>query len=403
MSGAGGTADFFYREAQRLGYVARSAFKLIQIQKQHKLIAPGAAVLDLGCAPGAWLQVACQNLGPLEKGGVIVGVDVKKVKVPSAHCDSRVRTVCADVMALMKQQARAMSPQERGFSVILSDMCPVVSGITTKDAAISCELGMRALSLAVGKMKAKDSDCIAILEKFQSSTEPDPDEDGILRRGGSLVIKFLENEDIPGFGKFCKEKFKKVSLLRPKATRSSSREIFMVCEGRGFSVAPRWHPLSHGPATYGTGSTCHAAAHSLVELRTVGLQREAPKCSDLKAQAQPAAFVRIPRGASLPATRNAAGLHSTLLVASLLHITTHRGGTHFYISLSVGWETPRREECRIPVVPPQCPAPPRKRPVALPELGKERREPPKGGYFQPPDLESLFVLAPPRRQASSCA
>uniref|UniRef100_A0A0D3FQR9 rRNA methyltransferase 2, mitochondrial n=1 Tax=Oryza barthii TaxID=65489 RepID=A0A0D3FQR9_9ORYZ len=277
MSGAGGTADFFYREAQRLGYVARSAFKLIQIQKQHKLIAPGAAVLDLGCAPGAWLQVtldpllsshqrdfdlarccivACQNLGPLEKGGVIVGVDVKKVKVPSAHCDSRVRTVCADVMALMKQQARAMSPQERGFSVILSDMCPVVSGITTKDAAISCELGMRALSLAVGKMKAKDSDCIAILEKFQSSTEPDPDEDGILRRGGSLVIKFLENEDIPGFGKFCKEKFKKVSLLRPKATRSSSREIFM-------------------------------------ELRTVGLQREAPKCSDLKAQAQPAAFVRV--------------------------------------------------------------------------------------------------------------
>uniref|UniRef100_A0A0E0GVQ5 rRNA methyltransferase 2, mitochondrial n=1 Tax=Oryza nivara TaxID=4536 RepID=A0A0E0GVQ5_ORYNI len=165
MSGAGGTADFFYREAQRLGYVARSAFKLIQIQKQHKLIAPGAAVLDLGCAPGAWLQVACQNLGPLEKGGVIVGVDVK----------------------------------ERGFSVILSDMCPVVSGITTKDAAISCELGMRALSLAVGKMKAKDSDCIAILEKFQSSTEPDPDEDGILRRGGSLVIKFLENEDIPGY------------------------------------------------------------------------------------------------------------------------------------------------------------------------------------------------------------
>ncbi|KAF0911030.1 hypothetical protein E2562_005418 [Oryza meyeriana var. granulata] len=138
MSGASGTADFFYREAQRLGYVARSAFKvsaflsprmhglptvpvspeplalpsqLIQIQKQHKLIAPGAAVLDLGCAPGAWLQVACQNLGPLEKGGVVVGVDVKKVKVPSAHCDSRVRTVCADVMGLMKQQARAMSPQ----------------------------------------------------------------------------------------------------------------------------------------------------------------------------------------------------------------------------------------------------------------------------------------------------
>ncbi|OQU90713.1 hypothetical protein SORBI_3001G033000 [Sorghum bicolor] len=207
---AGGTADFFYRESLRLGYVARSAFKLIQMQKQHKLIAPGAAVLDLGCAPGAWLQ---------------------KVKVPSAHCDSRVRTVRADVMTMMKQQARAMSPQERGFSVILSDMCPPVSGITTKDGAISCELGMRALSLAVGKIKLKESDYSEILEKYLSSTEPDPDEDGVLRRGGNLVMKFLENEDISGFGKFCKVKFKKVSLLRPKATRPSSREIYMICEG----------------------------------------------------------------------------------------------------------------------------------------------------------------------------
>ncbi|KAK1642913.1 hypothetical protein QYE76_060718 [Lolium multiflorum] len=232
MSGATGTADFFYREALRLGYVARSAFKLIQIQKQHKIITPGAAVLDLGCAPGAWLQVACQNLGPLEKGGVVVGVDVKKVKVPSAHCDSRVRTVCANVMALMKQQARAMSPQERGFSVILSDMCPVVSGITTKDEAISCELSMRAISLAVGKIKVRESaDYSETMEKFQSSTDPDPDEDGVLRRGGNLVIKFLENEDVPGFTKFCKLKFKKVTLLRPKATRSSSREIYLICEG----------------------------------------------------------------------------------------------------------------------------------------------------------------------------
>lgn len=56
MSGAG-KPDFFYREAQRLGYVARSAFKLLQIQKQYKLITPGSSVLDLGCAPGAWLQV----------------------------------------------------------------------------------------------------------------------------------------------------------------------------------------------------------------------------------------------------------------------------------------------------------------------------------------------------------
>ncbi|KAG2601868.1 cyclin-dependent protein kinase inhibitor SMR4-like [Panicum virgatum] len=62
-----------------------------------------------------------------------------------------------------------------------------------------------------------------------------------------------------------------------------------------------------------------------------------------------------------------------------------------------GWETPKREECRIPATLP-CPAAPRK---AVPDLGK-RRTPPKNGYFQPPDLEALFTLAP-RRQASTCA
>ena len=86
--------------------------------------------------------------------------------------------------------------------MILSDMCPPVSGITTKDGAISCELGMRALSLAVGKIKLKESDYSDTLEKYLSSTEPDPDEDGVLRRGGNRVMKFLENEDISGHYKF---------------------------------------------------------------------------------------------------------------------------------------------------------------------------------------------------------
>ncbi|KAL5227473.1 hypothetical protein ABZP36_015738 [Zizania latifolia] len=62
-----------------------------------------------------------------------------------------------------------------------------------------------------------------------------------------------------------------------------------------------------------------------------------------------------------------------------------------------GWETPKREECRIPATL-HCPAAPRK---AVPDFGK-RRGPPKNGYFQPPDLEALFALGP-RRQASSCA
>ncbi|CAI0412016.1 unnamed protein product [Linum tenue] len=220
MSGAG-TPDFFYREAQRLGYVARSAFKLLQIQNKHKLITPGSSVLDLGCAPGAWLQVACQSLGPLQSGGAVVGIDLKKVKVPSAHCDARVQTVSADVVKLPMDQ-------KKGFSVILSDMCPSVSGITTRDAALSMELGMRALELAVGRAAASIQQEGSV---DGPSAADDTDESGILLSGGNLVIKLLESEDIQDFTKICKPLFRKASWLRPKATRSSSREIYLICQG----------------------------------------------------------------------------------------------------------------------------------------------------------------------------
>ncbi|KAJ4719901.1 Ribosomal RNA large subunit methyltransferase E [Melia azedarach] len=179
MSGAG-TPDFFYREAQRLGYVARSAFKLLQIQKQYKLIKPGSSILDLGCAPGAWLQVACQCLGPLNNGGAVVGIDIKKVKVPSLHCDARVQTVSANVMNLCKHQVRALSPKGH---------------------------------------------------RHQVNSDSSPDDSGVLQHGGHLVIKLLESEDVQEFSQICKPLFRKASWLRPKATRSSSREIYLICQG----------------------------------------------------------------------------------------------------------------------------------------------------------------------------
>ncbi|XP_015876888.2 uncharacterized protein LOC107413450 isoform X1 [Ziziphus jujuba] len=230
MSGAG-APDFFYREAQRLGYVARSAFKLLQIQNKYKLIKPGSSVLDLGCAPGAWLQVACQSLGPLKNGGMVVGIDLKKVKVPSLHCDTRVQTVCADVMKLPRIQVRALSSQKKGFSVILSDMCPLVSGIRDKDSALSVELGLRALDLAVGQAALTHSDGSFQMEDNFDSSIACSDDNGVLQQGGHLLIKLLESEDMQEFSQICKPLFRKVSWLRPKATRSSSREIYLICQG----------------------------------------------------------------------------------------------------------------------------------------------------------------------------
>ncbi|MCO5559490.1 hypothetical protein L7F22_013091 [Adiantum nelumboides] len=177
----------------------------------------------------ASFQVACQSLGPLEKGGLVLGVDVKKVKVPVDHCDVRVKTLCADVLRLDSHRLLVHAQQEKGFSVILSDMCPPVSGIGSKDAALSNELGLKALRLAVGgHLKFQNEE----LDIGQSEIEHGRQgEHGVLLPGGNLVIKLLEGGESQGFPKICKGMFKSTAWLRPKATRPASREIYFIAKG----------------------------------------------------------------------------------------------------------------------------------------------------------------------------
>ncbi|KAF8402936.1 hypothetical protein HHK36_011029 [Tetracentron sinense] len=116
------------------------------------------------------------------------------------------------------------------------DMCPLVSGITTKDAALSIELGMQALDLAVGgDVLAHPDDDVHGKEQSDRSSSG-ADKNGILRPGGNLVIKLLESEDVREFGQTCKPLFRKASWLRPKATRSSSREIYLICQAAKWIV-----------------------------------------------------------------------------------------------------------------------------------------------------------------------
>lgn len=150
--------------------------------------------------------------------------------------------------------------------MILSDMCPLVSGITSKDAALSLELGMHALDLAVGGAGLATSNNEPQVEESLDGVTTSSDDNGLLKRGGHLVIKLLESEDVQGlvcpkpffgnktgnyliaalfkclidslfavyfvdFIRICKPLFRKASLLRPKATRSSSREIYVICQG----------------------------------------------------------------------------------------------------------------------------------------------------------------------------
>ncbi|KAL2620520.1 hypothetical protein R1flu_000725 [Riccia fluitans] len=201
MSGVG-VPDFFFREAKRLNFVARSAFKLLEIQKKYGIINRGSSVLDLGCAPGAWLQVACQSLGPLAKSGAVVGVDIKS-----------------------RKDLAKLSPRGLGFSVILSDMCPSVSGISSRDAALSAELGLCTLSLAFSNNPDESPLGNDILPAPTSK-------EGLLLPEGNIVIKLLEGEDSSELLQLCKARFKTTTWFRPKATRPTSREIYLIAKGR---------------------------------------------------------------------------------------------------------------------------------------------------------------------------
>jgi len=99
----------------------------------------------------------------------------------------------------------------------MSDMCPAVSSIGSKDATLSGELGLQALCLALGQPESDD--------------ELPGKSGGMLLPGGSLVIKLLEGEESQGFIKLCKGRFQQLSSRHPKATRSMSKEIHFINKG----------------------------------------------------------------------------------------------------------------------------------------------------------------------------
>ena len=189
-----------------MGYVARSAFKLLEIQTRFCVLPKRPCdVLDLGSAPGAWLQVASQHLAA-NQGGSLHGVDLQAVDLSALrHVDaSRTRVLRGDALALPRDTFLPL-----GYHAVLSDMCPHTTGSASLDACRSGELALSAARLALGDV------CVAPL----------------LRLGGSLVVKLLEGA---GGGRkdldsLCRPSFERTAWFRPRATRSESREVFLVC------------------------------------------------------------------------------------------------------------------------------------------------------------------------------
>lgn len=184
--------DHFFHKAKKEGFVARSAYKLEEIQKKFKLLRPKDRVLDLGCAPGAWTQIAAKIIGPQ---GEILGIDLKvvEIKIPQA------RFVQGDIL---ETQPKEFSPQE--VHCILSDLAPNTTGFATTDQARSYELSLRVLDFV----------------------------DEVLREGGNAVLKLFMGPDAKKIQDGFKSRFRAVHQFRPEATRKSSTEIYVVGLGK---------------------------------------------------------------------------------------------------------------------------------------------------------------------------
>jgi 23S rRNA (uridine2552-2'-O)-methyltransferase len=184
--------DHFGRRAKKEGKAARSIYKLEEIDRRWQIIKRGAVVLDLGCAPGSWMQYAAAKVGP---EGRVIGYDLKPVSVSlPAYAETRI----GDAFAI---PALELPPR---LDVVLSDMAPSTMGDHKTDAARSAGLAEHALAIASVR----------------------------LAPGGHVVVKVLEGGDVPAIVRGMRATYSRVEQLRPEATRKHSTEIFLIGIGK---------------------------------------------------------------------------------------------------------------------------------------------------------------------------
>jgi 23S rRNA (uridine2552-2'-O)-methyltransferase len=190
--------DTYHRRAKEDGFRSRATYKLFQISKPHGLIKTGDVVVDLGSFPGGWIQGARILVG---EEGFVLGVDLKPIK---AFSWSNVKILVGDITRLEKGEIREELP--RKADVVISDVSPNLSGIWEVDHAKQMELARKSLELARV----------------------------LLRRGGNLLVKAFQGESFKELVNEMKARFRSVKIVKPKASRKRSAEVYIVA--RGFNL-----------------------------------------------------------------------------------------------------------------------------------------------------------------------
>lgn len=185
--------DAFYKKAKMEGYKSRAAYKLLELNKKHALFRSGDNVLDVGCAPGGWVQVVLQ-----QKKSHVVGVDLLEVQNLE---DPRFTFIQGDITE--QETIGRVLEACPGYDCVVSDAAPNTSGSKLLDHVNSVDL-------------------VRLIFEFAKT---------VLKPGGNFVCKVFEGEDRDELVKYMKKDFDFSKILRPEATRKNSFEMYVVMKG----------------------------------------------------------------------------------------------------------------------------------------------------------------------------
>ncbi len=188
--------DHYVKKAQKCGYRSRASFKLLELDVMDKLFRPGMQVIDLGAAPGGWSQVVVEKVG--HKGRVIAS-DILPMDVIAG-----VSFIQGDFTEHEVYQQILNTMKNIPADLVISDMAPNISGIKVSDQAKAMYLAELALDLACH----------------------------VLKKGGNFLVKVFQGEGFDNYLKDMRVAFDKVVTRKPEASRSQSREVYLL--GRSY-------------------------------------------------------------------------------------------------------------------------------------------------------------------------
>jgi len=188
--------DPYHKQAKLQGYRARSAFKLKQMDNKFRFLKPGITVLDIGAAPGSWLQIVSERIGDT---GTVIGVDLDEIKPLGLP---NIKIIQGNILD-EETQKKIRNLVGKRLDVVIADIAPNVSGNWDIDQYNQLELAR--MSMIIAKK--------------------------LLFRKGWFITKVFQGIDYDEFLRDVKASFKRVKVFKPSASRKSSAEIYLIAHG----------------------------------------------------------------------------------------------------------------------------------------------------------------------------